>query len=54
MNLMVRRELFQAIHGFNERLLTAEDVDLCYRLETYGRIVSVHRCKQFIGAKRLI
>ena len=41
MNLMVRRELFQAIHGFNERLLTAEDVDLCYRLEMYGRIVSV-------------
>jgi len=32
MNLIVRRNAFLAISGFNENLETAEDVDLCYRL----------------------
>lgn len=39
MNLIVRREAFQAIGGFNEKLETAEDVDLCYRLANKGMIL---------------
>jgi cellulose synthase/poly-beta-1,6-N-acetylglucosamine synthase-like glycosyltransferase len=40
MNLIVRREAFLAISGFNEELETAEDVDLCYRLSQHGIILS--------------
>jgi glycosyltransferase involved in cell wall biosynthesis len=39
MNLMVRRKDFLAIQGFDERLETAEDVDLCYRLGRRGKVV---------------
>ena len=39
MNLIVRRDAFMAVGGFNEQLETAEDVDLCYRLGQYGTIV---------------
>jgi glycosyl transferase family 2 len=40
MNLLVRREAFLRIGGFNEQLTTAEDVDLCYRLGKVGTILS--------------
>lgn len=39
MNLIVRRKDFLAISGFNEKLKTAEDVDLCYRLGKRGIIL---------------
>jgi glycosyltransferase involved in cell wall biosynthesis len=39
MNLMVRRDDFLAVSGFNEHLETAEDVDLCYRLGQRGTIL---------------
>ena len=39
MNLIVRRDDFLAIGGFNEHLETAEDVDLCYRLKHRGAIL---------------
>ena len=39
MNLIVRRNDFLAVSGFNERLVTAEDVDLCYRLRQRGTIL---------------
>ena len=39
MNLLVRRDAFLAIGGFDERLMTAEDSDLCYRLGQHGRIL---------------
>lgn len=39
MNLLVRRDVFLRIGGFNESLETAEDVDLCYRLGRYGAIL---------------
>ena len=39
MNLIVRRDAFQSIGGFNENLETAEDVDLCYRLAKQGGIL---------------
>ena len=39
MALMVRRETFNAVAGFNERLETGEDVDLGYRLGLHGMIL---------------
>jgi glycosyltransferase involved in cell wall biosynthesis len=39
MNLIVRRADFLAVGGFAQGLETAEDVDLCYRLGTRGRIM---------------
>jgi glycosyltransferase involved in cell wall biosynthesis len=39
MNLIVRRDTFLAVGGFNEALETAEDVDLCYRLGRRGTIL---------------
>jgi Glycosyl transferase family group 2 len=36
-NLLVRRALFQDLHGFDESLETCEDVDLCWRIRTAGR-----------------
>jgi len=35
-NLAVRREIFEAAHGFNEELSPEEDVDLCWRLQLAG------------------
>jgi len=39
MNLVVRRDVFLSVGGFNEQLVTAEDVDLCYRLGAHGTIM---------------
>ena len=39
MNLVVRRQVFWDVGGFNEALETAEDVDLCYRLGKRGVIL---------------
>jgi glycosyltransferase involved in cell wall biosynthesis len=35
-NLAVRREVFEAVHGFCEALSPEEDVDLCWRLQLAG------------------
>lgn len=40
MNLFVRKPHFGKVWGFNEKLVTAEDVDLCYRLSQFGKIIS--------------
>jgi GT2 family glycosyltransferase len=39
MNLLVRRDDDTAVSGFNEDLITAEDVDLCYRLGQRGTVL---------------
>lgn len=36
MNLFVRKKDFDKIGGFSEKLITAEDVDFCYRLNDLG------------------
>jgi GT2 family glycosyltransferase len=48
-NLLVRRDKFLEIQGFNESLIAAEDVDLCHRLRVNGgkifhdpNIASIH------------
>lgn len=38
-NIIVRSEIFNLIGGFNESLLTCEDVDLGYRLRKHGDIL---------------
>ena len=43
MNLFVPVEMFRAINGFNEYLITCEDYELSTRLRTKGRIVSDQR-----------
>lgn len=39
-NLLVRRSAFEDIGGFNEALVTCEDVDFCYRLGSRYSIIS--------------
>jgi len=40
MNLFVKKQTFLDIGGFDESLVTCEDVDLSYRLSKYGKIIS--------------
>ena len=40
-NLAVRREVFEAVHGFDEELAAGEDVDLCWRLQLAGYRLAV-------------
>ncbi len=39
-NMLIKREAFLAVGGFNEHLTTCEDVDISYRLLKSGKIVS--------------
>ncbi len=39
-NLFVRKKQFNQVQGFNESLETCEDVDFCYRISVFGKIVS--------------
>lgn len=39
-NLFVRKKQFNQVKGFKESLETCEDVDLCYRMSVFGKIVS--------------
>jgi GT2 family glycosyltransferase len=43
MNLFVRKSTFKHIGGFNEELVTCEDVDFSYRLKMHGDIISDSR-----------
>jgi glycosyltransferase involved in cell wall biosynthesis len=40
MNMFVRREVFNAVGGFDESLITCEDYDLSMRLKQHGLIIS--------------
>ncbi len=39
-DFFVKRIWFERIGGFNEQLLTCEDVDFCYQILKFGKIVS--------------
>jgi glycosyltransferase involved in cell wall biosynthesis len=45
MNLLVRKDQFFSAGGFNERLKTCEDVDFCYRIKPFGKIISDNRLR---------
>jgi hypothetical protein len=58
-NLLVRREAFQAIHGFQEGVRAGEDTDFCWRLQDDGWILELrpqamveHRYRQTVGELR--
>ena len=38
-NMILKRELFEKVGGFNEELETCEDVDICYRLSKISTIL---------------
>lgn len=40
MNMFIRKKAFIKIGGFDETLITCEDVDISYRLLTIGRLIS--------------
>lgn len=40
MNLFIRKDIFQQAGEFDETLVTCEDVDICYRILKFGRIVA--------------
>ncbi len=40
MNLIVRRDVFDEVNGFDENLETGEDVDFCYRVSKKFKILS--------------
>ena len=40
MNLIVKKDVFRELGGFNEKLETCEDVDLCYRIGQKYQIIS--------------
>lgn len=40
MNLIVKRKVFEEMQGFDETLITCEDVDLCYRISGKYKIIS--------------
>ena len=44
-NFFVRKCLFNEVGGFDESLVTCEDVDLSYRLSKYGKIISDNSLK---------
>jgi glycosyltransferase involved in cell wall biosynthesis len=45
MNLFVKRDVFLELGGFNEKLVTCEDVDLCYRIGQKYKIISDKRIR---------
>jgi hypothetical protein len=58
-NLLVRRETFQAVHGFQEGVRAGEDTDFCWRLQDAGWILELrpramveHRYRQTVGELR--
>jgi glycosyltransferase involved in cell wall biosynthesis len=54
-NLLLRREYFERIGGFNESLITCEDADLGNRLSTISRLIFSDRCHvKHLGAAKSI
>jgi glycosyltransferase involved in cell wall biosynthesis len=42
-NMFIPKVIFEQVGGFNEKLITCEDVDLSYRLLKLGKIISDNR-----------
>ena len=42
-NMVVRKAAFQAVNGFDEQMITAEDADLAYRLAAHGKVMNNHQ-----------
>jgi glycosyltransferase involved in cell wall biosynthesis len=48
----VRRQVFEEIGGYNERLVAGEDCNLFYRLSKVGKIAYLYRMKIFHSPRR--
>ena len=53
-NCAVRKSAFLAVGGFNQKLTTAEDVDLGLRIKKNGKVVYKQGVKAYTSARRLI
>ncbi|MEM0201893.1 MAG: glycosyltransferase [Candidatus Micrarchaeaceae archaeon] len=52
-NFAVRKDVFDAVHGFNERFLTYEDWDLSNRIKKFGRILYIKDAVVHTSTRRI-
>ncbi|BAI60207.1 putative glycosyltransferase [Methanocella paludicola SANAE] len=52
-NFAVRRKAFNKVRGFNTKLVTAEDVDLCNRIKKLGKFVYNPDAVVYVSTRRV-
>lgn len=52
-NFAVKRKAFEQVGGFNTRLVTGEDVELCNRVKAVGPILFNPRAVVFVSTRRI-
>ncbi|MGA9140137.1 MAG: glycosyltransferase [Methanocella sp.] len=52
-NFAVTKEAFQKVGGFNTKLITAEDVELCKRVKTLGRFFFNPNALVYVSTRRI-
>lgn len=52
-NFAVRKKAFNRVRGFNTRLVTAEDVDLCNRIKKFGRFAYNPEAIVYVSTRRI-
>ena len=52
-NFAVRRDAFQKVGGFNTKLITAEDVELCKRVKHQGRFLFNQAALVYVSTRRV-
>lgn len=52
-NFAVRRRAFNKVKGFNTKLVTGEDVDLCNRIKSLGRFVYNPDAVVYVSTRRV-
>ncbi len=52
-NFAVKRKAFNKVKGFNTKLVTAEDVDLCNRVKKLGRFVYNNDAVVYVSTRRV-
>ena len=52
-NFAVRKKAFDAVNGFNTKLVTAEDVDLCNRIVKLGRFAYNPEAVVYVSTRRV-
>jgi len=52
-NFAVKRKAFNKVKGFNTKLVTAEDVDLCNRIKKYGKFAYNPDAVVYVSTRRV-
>lgn len=52
-NFAVRKKVFHNVKGFNTKLVTAEDVDLCNRIKAHGKFVYNPDAVVYVSTRRV-